>query len=341
MGSLLVDACMRRNVERTPVWFMRQAGRYLPSYRKLRAYKGILQIARDPELASEVTVDPVNQLGVDAAVVFADIMLPMEGIGIRFRIEENVGPVILNPVRSKEDVESLGPFDAEAQVGYVLETIRRAVQKLDGVPLVGFSGAPFTLASYLIEGSPSREFTLTKKLMFSEPETWQLLMSKLTRLVVGYLRAQIKWGASAVQLFDSWVGCLSPTDYEAFAKPYTLQVMEALKGSVPTIHFCANSAALLESFAGTNCDVLAVDWRVPIGQVWERTGGTMAVQGNLEPALAVSGGRLLDERVLDIIERAKGRRGHIFNLGHGVLKETPPDNLKRVVQTVKKETLAD
>ncbi len=335
MGSLLVDACMRKEVERTPVWFMRQAGRYLPSYRKLRTDKGILDIAKDPELASEVTVDPVRQLGVDAAVVFADIMLPMEGIGVKFRIEEKVGPVILNPIRTKKDVESLGRFDPEEQVGYVLETIEKAVQKLRGTPLVGFSGAPFTLASYLIEGSPSREFHLTKKLMYSDPDSWQMLMDELSRLVADYLKAQVRSGASAVQLFDSWVGCLSPGDYEAFVKPYTARIVQALKGSVPTIHFCANSAALVECFAETGCDAISVDWRIPIDQVWERAGGKTAVQGNLDPAAVVPGGKILDERVADILRRAKGRRGHIFNLGHGVLRETPPENLKRVVQLVR------
>ena len=338
MGNLLVDACMKREVERTPVWFMRQAGRYLPSYRKLRADRGVLEIARDPELASEVTVDPVRQLGVDAAVVFADIMIPLEGIGVKFRIEEKLGPVIENPIRSREDVESLGQFDAEGQVGHVLDTIGKAVRKLDGVPLVGFSGAPFTLASYLIEGSPTREFHVTKKMMYSEPETWRLLMKELEALVVNYLRAQIRSGASAVQLFDSWVGCLSPLDYEAFVKTYTSRIVRALRGPVPIIHFCANSAALVESFASTNCDVLSVDWRIPIDQVWGRTGGKTAVQGNLDPAAAVQGGKVLDARVLDVLRRAKGRRGHIFNLGHGVLSETRPENLKRVVRLVRKET---
>jgi len=338
MGSLLVDACMKREVERTPVWFMRQAGRYLPSYRKLRADRGVLEIARNPGLASEVTVDPVRQLGVDAAVVFADIMIPLEGVGVKFRIEENLGPVIEKPIHSREDVESLGHFDAEGQVGYVLETIRKAVQKLDGVPLIGFSGAPFTLASYLIEGSPSREFHLTKKMMYSEPETWRLLMKELAALVVDYLQAQVRSGAGAVQLFDSWVGCLSPLDYEAFVRPYTSRIIRALRGPVPVIHFCANSASLVESFASTSCDVISVDWRIPIDQVWERTRGRTAVQGNLDPAAVVQGGKLLDARVLDVLRRAKGRRGHIFNLGHGVLRETRPENLKRVVRLVRRET---
>jgi uroporphyrinogen decarboxylase len=338
---LFLDACMKKEVERTPVWFMRQAGRYLPSYRRVRAEKGILEIARDPELASTITVDPVRQLGVDAAVLFADIMLPMEGIGVKFRIEEDLGPVIDDPVRTVGDVESLREFDPDSHVGYVLETIRRAAEKLDGTPLIGFSGGPFTLASYLIEGAPSRDFRQTKRMMYGEPDLWGVLMNRLTRLVKSYLAAQVRAGADAIQLFDSWVGCLSPTDYAEFARPYTAEVFDGLKGSVPMISFCADSAALVESFASTGCDVLSVDWRVPIDEVWARTGGRVAVQGNLEPTAALVGGRVMEERVSDILARAQGRRGHIFNLGHGVLKGTPPENLKRVVEMVRKSTSED
>jgi uroporphyrinogen decarboxylase len=336
MRSEFVDACRRKKVGRTPVWFMRQAGRYLPSYQKLRSEKGILEIAKDPDLASEVTVDPVRQLGVDAAVMFADIMLPLEGIGVKFRIEENLGPVIENPIRTREDVEALGDFDPDRHVPHVLGTITRAVEKLGGVPLVGFSGAPFTLASYLIEGAPSREFQLTKKMMYTEPDTWRLLEARLTKLVVSYLKAQAKCGVSAVQLFDSWVGCLGPADYAAYVKRYTTEVFAGVGDGVPTIHFCANSAALVEEFAETGCDVVSVDWRVPIDTVWKRTGDKLAVQGNLEPAAAAAGGKVMERAVSDIMERTEGRRGHVFNLGHGVLRETPPGNLKKVVELVHK-----
>ncbi|HKT22644.1 MAG TPA: uroporphyrinogen decarboxylase, partial [Nitrososphaerales archaeon] len=308
--------------------------RYLPSYRKLRLEKGILEIAKDPDLASDVTVDPVRRLGVDAAVMFADIMLPLEGIGVRFRIEENLGPVIENPVRTREDVEALGEFDPDENVPHVLQTIAMAVDKLDGVPLVGFAGAPFTLASYLVEGAPSREFHLTKKMMYTDPETWKLLESRLSKLVVKYLRSQVRAGVSAVQLFDSWVGCLSPADYSAYVKGYSREIFRGVGGRVPTIHFCANSSSLIEEFAHTGCDVLSVDWRVPIETVWERTGGKVGVQGNLDPAAAAAGGRVMEKGVDGILKRAAGKRGHIFNLGHGVLKETPPENLKRVVELV-------
>ena len=334
MSSAFVDACRMKRVDRTPVWFMRQAGRYLPSYRKLRSEKGILEIAKDPELASDVTVDPVRQLGVDAAVMFADIMLPLEGVGVKFRIEENLGPVVDNPIRSKEDVERLGEFDPESHVGNVLRTISLATEKLDGVPLVGFSGAPFTLASYLIEGAPSREFRLTKKMMYSDPETWKLLESRLTELVVKYLRAQIRQGVSAVQLFDSWVGCLSPADYSAYVKRYSTEIFRGVGKKVPAIHFCADSSSLLEEFAETGCDVLSVDWRVPIETVWERSGWKKGVQGNLDPAAAAAGGRVMEKGVEEILRKTSGRRGHVFNLGHGVLRETPPENLKQIVDVV-------
>ena len=336
--STFVDACRRRPVDHTPVWFMRQAGRYLPSYRQLRAAKGILEIAKDPELASDVTVDPVRQLGVDAAVLFSDIMLPLEGVGVKFRIEENFGPVVDHPIRTKADVEALSEFSPDEHVDYVLEAIRLAVQKLDGTPLVGFSGAPFTLASYLVEGAPTRDFQKTKEMMYKEPDTWRLLMSRLTKLVVDYLRAQVKDGTDAVQLFDSWVGCLSPEDYDEFVRRHTAEIFAAVGGKVPTIHFCANSGTLVEQFAATGADVLSVDWRVPIESVWERSGGTRGVQGNLDPAAAVVGGAAMEEGAKRILRSVDGRRGHVFNLGHGVLRETPPENLRRLVQLVHEGT---
>ncbi len=313
---------------------MRQAGRYLPSYRKLRSTKGMLEIANDPKLASDVTVDPVKELGVDAAVMFADIMLPLEGIGVKFRIEENVGPVIEDRIESRQDVEALGDFDPERHVPNVLETIRLAKTKLGGVPLVGFSGAPFTLASYLIEGSPTRDFQKTKRLMYAEPDTWSLLMSKLAKVAASYLEAQVRAGVDAVQLFDSWVGCLGPSDYRAYAEGWTSEIFGAIGGKVPAIHFCAQSSALVEAFASTGCDVVSVDWRVPIGSVWERTGGTKGVQGNLDPSVAAAGGTRMESEVSRILEEASGRRGHVFNLGHGVLRDTPPENLRRVVELV-------
>lgn len=340
MESVFIDACRRKNVERTPVWFMRQAGKYLPSYRKLRETRGVLEIAKDPELASRVAVEPVKKLGVDAAILFADIMLPMEGVGIKFHIQENLGPVVQNKIESWEDVDLMGEFDAESHVPYVLEAVEKTNEKLNGVPLIGFSGAPFTLAGYLIEGSPSREFGLTKKLMYDEPDAWRELMRKLTRLVKKYLAAQVSSGASAVQLFDSWVGCLSPMDYETFVMKYTQEIFESLRGRVPTIHFCANSSSLIEGFARSGCDVISVDWRLPLDQAWIRSDERLAVQGNLDPSLAVTGGALMEKRTRDILRRASGHKGHIFSLGHGVMSDTPPANLRRIVKLVHNETRA-
>ncbi len=340
MGSVFLDACRRKDVEYTPVWFMRQAGRYLPSYRKLRGTRGVLEIAKNPELASRVAVEPVKKLGVDAAVLFADIMLPLEGVGIKFHIQENLGPVVQNKIRSRKDVEAIGEFDAETHVPYVLETVEKTNEKLDGVPLIGFSGAPFTLAGYLIEGSPSREFVLTKRMMYEEPDAWRELMRKLTRLVMRYLAAQVASGASAVQLFDSWVGCLSPGDYQDFVLKYTKEIFDFLNGRVPTIHFCANSSGLIEDFARTRCDVISVDWRLPINQAWTRSGDRLAVQGNLDPVLAVSGGTPMEKGARDVLRRASGHKGHIFSLGHGVMRETPPANLQRIVKLVHSETRA-
>jgi len=340
LKSVFIDACRRKDVEYTPVWFMRQAGRYLPSHRKLRGTKGVLEVAKDPELASEAAVGPVKKLGVDAAVLFADIMLPLEGVGIKFHIQENLGPVVHKKIESRKDIDLIGEFDAEKHVPYVLETVEKTKAKLDGVPLIGFSGAPFTLAGYLIEGSPSRDFLLTKRMMYEQPDAWEELMRKLTRLVKKYLMAQVANGASAVQLFDSWVGCLSPLDYKAFVLKHTKEIFEFLRGRVPTIHFCADSSSLIEEFAHTGCDVISVDWRLPIDQAWTRSGEMLAVQGNLDPVLPVSGGRLMEKATQDILNRAASHKGHIFSLGHGVLRDTPPANLQRIVRLVHTETRA-
>jgi uroporphyrinogen decarboxylase len=335
MAGAFLDACRGRTPEHTPVWFMRQAGRYLPSYRRIRERATVLQVAKDPELSSEVAADAVRQLGVDAAVLFADIMLPLEGIGVELEIREDVGPVIAKPVRAESDVVGLSDFDAGSQVPFVMEGIRRLKEKLDGsVPVIGFSGAPFTLASYMVEGSPTREFSETKKLMYGRPDVWNALMKKLTEVVSEYLKAQVGAGVDAVQLFDSWAGCLSPSDYERYVKPYTSSVFRSLPGSTPKIHFCADSSALLEHFAETGCDILSVDWRVQIDSVWRRAGEDAGAQGNLDPVAAVVGGEEMEIRVREILNRVGERRKYIFNLGHGVLKETPPENLRRIVKLV-------
>jgi uroporphyrinogen decarboxylase len=338
MRSVFLDACLRKDVEYTPVWFMRQAGRYLPSYRKIKGSKTVVEIAKNPELASNVAVDAVRTLKVDAGIIFADIMLPLEGIGVKFGIVENTGPIVKKPIRSIDDIDSLDDFNAES-VRFVFDGIKATLEKLDdSVPLIGFSGAPFTLAGYLIEGQPSKDFTLTKKFMYSYPEGWHLLMKKLTAMVMDYLRGQIKHGVSAVQLFDSWVGCLSQKDYDHFVLNYTKEILGSINSGVPKIHFCADSSALIESFDQTNPDVISVDWRIRIDEVWKRCRREVAVQGNLDPALALVGGRIMERRVYEILEKARGNKGYIFSLGHGVLKGTPPANLRRIVQIVHEKT---
>jgi uroporphyrinogen decarboxylase len=335
--SAFVGACRRRETEYTPVWFMRQAGRFLPSYRKVKGNRQMLDIARDPSLSSQVVTDAVQDLGVDAGIIFADIMLPLEAMGVKFRIEEDLGPIVANPICGPADVAALAKPDAENDLSFVYGGIDEAIRKLDGrTPLIGFSGAPFTLAAYMIEGGPSRELAKTRALMYSSPDTWRPLMKSLTGMIKEYLRLQVKHGVDTIQLFDSWVGCLSPRDYREFVFPYTREILGSVT-SVPRIHFCADSSALVEEFHATGPEVLSVDWRVPIDQVWKRCGKT-AVQGNLDPAVAVAGGREMERRVEEILVKAKGNPGHIFSLGHGVLKETDPENLKKIVRMIHEKT---
>jgi uroporphyrinogen decarboxylase len=333
-NATFLDACNGRETDFTPVWFMRQAGRYLPSYMRIKGDRTVIDLAKDPERASEAAVDAVRALGVDAAIVFADIMLPLESVGVDFRIQENVGPVVARPVGGEEDVESIGHLDASGEMPFLADGVSLTLEKLGGtVPLIGFSGAPFTLAAYLVEGGPSRDLEKTKAMMYSRPELWKSLMEKLTGLVCAYLDAQVRAGVDAVQLFDSWVGCLAPEDYRRFVLPYTREVLSSI-GGVPKIHFCADSASLIEAFHETGADVLSVDWRLSISDVWERCSEKTAVQGNLDPAAAVAGGKEMERRVSSILRSAEGHRGHIFSLGHGVARQTSPENLRTIVQLV-------
>jgi uroporphyrinogen decarboxylase len=339
MNSTFLDACNKKEPVHTPVWFMRQAGRYLASYRALKGNRSILELAKDPSLASQAVVDAVTALGVDAGIVFADIMLPLEGMGVNFKIQENVGPVVANPIRTAADVDLLNDLSPDEDIGYVLDGIDATVQKLgDQVPLIGFSGAPFTLAGYMIEGQPSRDLERTKRMMYGEPETWRRLMTALTKMVKAYLSAQISHGVDAVQLFDSWVGCLSPSDYELHVSRYTKEIMQSIDGRVPRIHFCANSAPLFEKFMETRPDVLSVDWRIEMRDAWVKSRNAAGIQGNLDPALALAGGEAMRREVGRILQQSEGHAGHIFSLGHGVLKETPPENLRSVVEMVHKAT---
>lgn len=337
-ASPFIDACYGKEAEYTPVWFMRQAGRYLPSYRRIKGSRGVLELAKNADLASEVVVTAVRELGVDAAILFADIMLPLEAIGVDLEIKENFGPVIADPIASVGQVSSLGRLDPETDLPFLGDAIQESIRKLDGMaPLIGFSGAPFTLAAYMLEGGPSRELYKAKRVMYSDPDLWRALMRKLTDVVKSYLGMQVNHGVAAIQLFDSWVGCLSPTDYDRYVLPYTREILASLS-SVPKIHFCADSSALIEEFHKAGPDVLSVDWRTPVGAVWTRCGSATSVQGNLDPVLALTGGEQMERGLSDVLDSAAGRRGHIFNLGHGVLPETDPSSLRSLVRLVHERT---
>lgn len=331
-----LKACRREPVDCTPVWFMRQAGRYMAEFRTIRKKHSLLDVAKTPELAAEVTLQPIEKLDLDAAIIFADILLPLEPMGIRLEFAKGEGPVIHNPIRSMADVEALRVIDAEAELSFVAQAIRMVRADLNSrIPLIGFAGAPFTLASYLIEGGHSKNHVLAKKMMYHEPKVWATLMDKLGRVVADYLKSQIKAGAQAVQLFDSWVGCLSPGDYQEYVLPYSRQVIKALAGQgVPMIHFGTDTAMLLELMREAGGDVIGLDWRVNLDEAWRRIGYDVAVQGNLDPVALFAPLPEIEKRVKDILKRAANRPGHIFNLGHGILPETPVENVKAVVEMV-------
>lgn len=319
---------------------MRQAGRYMPAYRKLRERHSILDICHTPELAATVTLQPVERLGVDAAIVFADILLPFEPLRLGLSFAAGEGPIIDRPIRDAADVERLPAFNIDAELGYVFDAIRLARRALpDDVPLIGFAGAPFTLASYAIEGGASRSFTKTKRFMYQAPDTWHLLMDKLADLVGTYLAGQARAGAQALQLFDSWVGCLSPDDYRTYVQPHTTRALRLAGaaregGGVPTIHFGTGTATFLEDFAAAGGDVISVDWRIPLDAAWTRIGDKRAIQGNLDPAALLAPAAERDRQVRDILKRAGGRPGHVFNLGHGILPETDVAAVRAVVDLV-------
>jgi uroporphyrinogen decarboxylase len=334
----LVRAARREPVERTPVWFMRQAGRSLPEYRKLRRRYGLFDIARQPELCAEVTLQPVRRHDVDAAVMFADIMLPVLGMGVEVELVENVGPVIAAPVRSMADVQRLVVPEPEESVPWALKSVRLVRDELrEDQAVVGFAGGPFTVAGYLIEGKPTREFKLTKACMYGDPEVWHALMEKLSDAFSLYVAACVRAGADLIQLFDSWVGALSVADYREFVAPYSARVLDAV--DVPTIHFATGDAHLLEERALVGGDLIGVDWRVPLDVAWERIGGDRGIQGNLDGAVLLGPWERVEAGARDVLERAGGRPGHIFNLGHGVLPETDPELLGRLVRLVHETTL--
>ncbi|MFZ5890989.1 MAG: uroporphyrinogen decarboxylase [Myxococcota bacterium] len=336
MWDRFLRACRREPVDATPVWFMRQAGRYMEEYRAIRKRHSLLEICKQPELACEVTLQPVRAHGVDAAILFADILLPLAPMGAPFEFAAGEGPVFSHPLRTRADIEALRPLDPEEGLGYVLQAIRLIRRELDGkTPLIGFAGAPFTLASYLIEGGKSSHYALTKRLMYREPEVWHLLMQKLSEMLRVYLRAQVAAGAQAVQLFDSWVGSLSPSDYRAFIQPHVRSILKDVETTgVPVIHFGTDTAMLLELQRDAGGTVIGVDFRTPLDNAIQRLGDSVAVQGNLDPLLLDAPQPLLTRRIDEILACVGSRNGHIFNLGHGILPETSPEAVKFVVDYV-------
>jgi uroporphyrinogen decarboxylase len=337
---LLVRACRLEPVERTPVWFMRQAGRSLPEYRALRKQYSLFEICRRPEVCAEVTLQPVRRHGVDAAVMFADIMFPVIGMGIDVELVDSVGPVIAEPVRSAADVERLRVPDPREAVPEILEAVRLVRSELAPEKgLVGFCGGPFTVAGYVVEGKPTRDFVRVKKMMYGEPALWHALMEKLSDTFVAYVRATAEAGADVIQVFDSWVGALSPSDYEEFVAPYSARILSAV--DVPTIHFGTGTASLLREMADAGGDVIGVDWRIPLDVAWADVGESRGIQGNLDGVALLGPWDRAEAGALDVLARAGGRAGHIFNLGHGVHPDTDPDVLGRLVELVHERTAAE
>lgn len=328
-------ACRREQTPYTPVWLMRQAGRYMEEYRKLRAQFGFLELCKRPDLAAEITVTPVERLGVDAAILFADILLLLEPMGVGLEYSKGDGPVIPRPVRTAADVDALKEPAPEKNLSFVFDAVKKCREALNNkVPLIGFSGAPFTLASYLIEGGGSRNYIHTKRLYYSEPAAWKNLMDRLAQAVAEYLNGQIAAGAEAVQLFDSWAGCLSPTDYETFVLPYTRAAIQAITPGVPVINFSTGTSGALKTIRAAGGDVIGLDWRINLDEGWAAVGDGIAVQGNLDPVALFASPKEIRKRVADILRRAARRPGHIFNLGHGILPETPVSHVIAMVEAV-------
>jgi len=339
-GGAFLRACHRRSVPHTPVWFMRQAGRSLPEYRAARGDGSILTAIADPELAATLTLQPVRRYGVDAAILFSDIVVPVHAVGFGVDVVQGRGPVIAEPFRSPGDLDRLRPLEAETDVPYVIEAVRILAAELStgSVPLIGFAGAPFTVASYLIEGGPSRDFARVKSLMHAEPSVWESLLDRLADMSVAFLRAQVTAGASAVQLFDSWAGCLSPAEYRRFVLPTTRRVLAEMAGlGVPTILFGVGTGELLPLMATSGADVIGIDWRVPLAEARRRVGPQRAVQGNLDPAICLAPWEVVATEAREVLAQAGDEPGHVFNLGHGVLPETDPGILAALVDLVHAE----
>jgi uroporphyrinogen decarboxylase len=327
-------ACRRQPTEYTPIWLMRQAGRYMKEYRALRKKYSFLEMCKNPEIAAQVTLQPIEKFKLDAAIIFSDILIPLEPMGVKFEFARGEGPVFHHPVREMKEIEKLRVIEPE-EVSFLVKAIRMVRKELEGkIPLIGFSGAPFTLASYIIEGGHSKNYILTKELMYQNGPAWNALMNKISDVLIRYLNAQIRAGVQAAQLFDSWVGCLSPTDYEEYVLPYSRRVIDGVDKSVPLIHFATSNSTLLELMKRAGGDVIGVDWRVDIGEAWARLGYEVAIQGNLDPVILNGSVDLIKKEVKRILYRVGGRPGHIFNLGHGILPDTPAENVAALVDIV-------
>ena len=331
-----LDACARRSVDATPVWLMRQAGRYLPEYRAIRDKLSFIEMCKRPDVACEVTLQPLRRFELDAAIVFADILLPLEPMGIGFHFAPEGGPVIERPIRSGRDVKGVRAIDPRTELDYVMQTLRLVRREIDGkTPLIGFAGAPYTLASYVIEGGHTRDYAHVKTLMFDDPTTFDRLMELLAEVCAGYLLAQIEAGAQAVQLFDSWVGWLGPYDYERHVLPHVRYIVDQVRGhGAPVIYFANGASGMLDLVSRVGADVYGVDWRIGLDRAWEQLGADVAVQGNLDPLTLLGPPAAIEERVTDVLRRAGGRPGHVFNLGHGLVPQIDPDNVRYLVDAV-------
>jgi uroporphyrinogen decarboxylase len=328
-------ACRRQATECTPIWLMRQAGRYMKEYRALRKKYSFLEMCKNPELAAQVTLQPIEKFKLDAAIIFSDILIPLEPMGVEFEFAKGEGPVFHHPLQGMKDVERLRVIDPEEEIPYLMRAIQIVRKELEGkIPLIGFCGAPFTLASYIVEGGHSKNYILTKSLMYQDRPTWDVLMEKISEVLIRYLKAQIRSGVQALQIFDSWVGCLSPGDYEEYVLPYSKKVIDGVGKSVPLIHFATSNSALLELMKRAGGDVIGVDWRVNIGEAWARLGYDVAIQGNLDPVILFGPVGLIEKKVKKILDSVGGRPGHIFNLGHGILPNTPPDHVDALIEAV-------
>jgi uroporphyrinogen decarboxylase len=326
-----MKACRREPVDRTPIWLMRQAGRYLPEYRALREKHSLLTMCKTPELAAQVTLQPIQRFHFDAAIIFADILLPIEPMGLQLEFAKGEGPVIHNPITTIADVEQLQTFHPKEKLSFVADAIRVVTRELKETPLIGFAGAPFTLASYMIEGGYSRHFLKTRKFMLSNPEGWKKLMEKIATVTSEYLQMQVEAGASAVQLFDSWVGALGAEDYRKFVQPHSQKILQSIM--VPTIHFSTGTSGYLDQIAAAGGNVISVDWRIPIDRAWN-SFTDRAIQGNLDPSILLGPWSSVQNATREILQKVAGRAGHIFNLGHGVFPDTPIENVEKLVEEV-------